>query len=314
MAYLDNSATTKPCQAAVKAINEMLVSNYGNPSSLHGMGVAAMKEVISARQSIANALSCKADEIVFTSGGTEANNLAVFGAANALKRSGNRIVTTAVEHESVLESINELEKQGFEVVRLEPDRYGCISQSDIYNAVNEKTILVSIMHVNNETGAVMPVECIKKAVKAANAPAFVHIDCVQSFGKIAVKPQKLGADLITVTAHKIHGPKGVGALYISQKAQNKFVPRTFGGEQEKKFRPGTESAPLIAGFGAAVNELTDVKENYEKIAELNKFAKEQLFSLGGIVFNSGENALPYIINAAVEGIRSQTLIQYLNSE
>lgn len=311
MAYLDNSATTKPCKAAVEAINKMLCECYGNPSSLHSMGVEAMKQVILARQAIADELSCEKDEIFFTSGGTEANNLAVFGAAEAGKRKGNRIVTTAIEHESVLQAVDELEKQGFEVIRIMPDSFGNISAQQIFDAVNDKTILVSIMYVNNEVGSILPVEAIKKAVKAKNAPALIHIDCVQAFGKIRVKPSKLGADLLTVTAHKIHGAKGTGALYVRKGVH--IIPRAFGGEQEKKLRPGTECAPLIAGFGAAVKELSDIKKSREHVNELNSFARQELSKLGGITINSSENALEYILNITVEGIRSQTLIQFLSA-
>ena len=185
-AYLDNSATTKPCPQAVEAINRMLTQNFANPSSLHGPGIEAAKEIIAARQALANALSCEKEEIFFTSGATEANNLALFGAAEAGRRRGNRIVISAIEHESVLQAADELEKEGFEVVRLMPDEFGCISAGDMAEAINEKTILVSIMYINNEVGSIMPVEKIKKIVQMKNAPALVHIDCVQAFGKVPV--------------------------------------------------------------------------------------------------------------------------------
>lgn len=312
-AYLDNSATTKPCPQAVEAINRMLTQNFANPSSLHGPGIEAAKEIIAARQAIANALSCEKEEIFFTSGATEANNLALFGAAEAGRRRGNRIVISAIEHESVLQAADELEKQGFEVVRLMPDEFGCISASEIANAVNDKTILVSIMYINNEVGSIMPVEKIKKIVQMKNAPALVHIDCVQAFGKVPVCPKKLGADLLSVTAHKIHGPKGCGALYIKKGVR--IVPRVFGGEQEKKIRPGTEAAPLIAGFGAAVNALPDIKKQSAEIAALNAYAKSKLLEIPGIKFNSGENASPYILNVYIPTfMRSQTVVQELSAE
>ena len=188
MAYLDNSATTKPDKAVADKIYEMLTVNFGNPSSFHKEGLNANLELRAAREKIANALSCESEEIYFTSGGTEANNLAILGAAEAGKRKGKRIVTTAIEHESVLQSVDELEKQGFEVIRLMPDKQGRITEQQVFDAVNSDTILVSMMYVNNEVGSIMPVKSIKKAVKRANAPALIHIDCVQAFGKLEVKP------------------------------------------------------------------------------------------------------------------------------
>lgn len=315
-AYLDNSATTKPCEECINAVTNMLENNWGNPSSLHNLGIDAMKEVILARDEIAQSLGANREEIVFTSGGTEANNLALFGAVKARKRLGNRIVTTAIEHESVLQSAQELEKQGFEVVYLQPDRDGNISKKQLFDAVNKDTILVSMMYINNEVGTIMPVEAIKRAVKKAESPALIHIDCVQAYGKIPIHAKKLGADLITVSAHKIHGPKGIGTLYVNKDANltNQNFARTFGGEQEKKIRPGTESAPLIAGFGAAVQALTPTAEQKRYIRELNGYAREQLGKINGIQFNNGEDASPYIINIYIPTfMRSQTILQELSS-
>lgn len=311
--YLDNSATTAPCPEAVEAVNLMMTENFGNPSSLHGAGISAMREIISARESIAKALSCEKDEIFFTSGATEANNLAIFGAAYANRRRGNRIVTTAIEHESVMQSIDRLEEEGFEVIRLMPDEHGFISEKELEEAINDKTILVSMMYINNEVGSILPVEKIKKTVTRKNAPALIHIDCVQAFGKIPVRPKKLGADLASVTAHKIHGPKGSGALYI-RKGVN-ISPRTFGGEQEKRIRPGTEASPLIAGFGAAVNALPDLKKQSEYISGLNTYARERLGEIDGLVFNSADNASPFILNIYIPSfMRSQTVIQELSAK
>lgn len=313
MAYLDNSATTKPDKAVADKIYEMLTVNFGNPSSFHKEGLNANLELRVAREKIANALSCESEEVYFTSGGTEANNLAILGAAEAGKRKGKRIVTTAIEHESVLQSVDELEKQGFEVVRLMPDKQGRITEQQVFYAVNSDTILVSMMYVNNEVGSIMPVKSIKKAVKRANAPALIHIDCVQAFGKLEVKPSKLGADLVTVTAHKIHGPKGVGALYV--KNGTRILPRVFGGEQEKKLRPGTEAIPLIAGFGVAADLIPDLKKQSEKIKEINAYAKEGLLSVPGVKINSGNDASDYIINLFVPTfMTSQTVVQHLSSK
>lgn len=313
MAYLDNSATTKPDKAVADKIYEMLTVNFGNPSSFHKEGLNANLELRAAREKIANALSCESEEIYFTSGGTEANNLAILGAAEAGKRKGKRIVTTAIEHESVLQSVDELEKQGFEVIRLMPDKQGRITEHQVFDAVNSDTILVSMMYVNNEVGSIMPVKSIKKAVKRANAPALIHIDCVQAFGKLEVKPSKLGADLVTVTAHKIHGPKGVGALYL--KKGTRILPRVFGGEQEKKLRPGTEAIPLIAGFGVAADLIPDLKKQSEKIKEINAYAKEGLLTVPGVKINSGDDASDYIINLFVPTfMTSQTVVQHLSSK
>lgn len=315
-AYLDNSATTKPSKACVDAINKMLTESWGNPSSLHALGVSSAKEIILARSAVAESLGAEKEEIYFTSGGTEANNLALFGAVKAKKRLGNRIVTTAIEHESVLQSAQELEKQGFEVIYIQPDKYGFISEEQIKEAVNDKTILVSIMYINNEAGSVMPVEKIRRIVTKAGSPALIHIDCVQAYGKIPINVKKLDADLVTVSAHKIHGPKGVGALYVNKAANltNQNFARTFGGEQERKIRPGTEAAPLIAGFAAAVKELDLSKQQKDKIKELNAYAKAGLSEIDGIKFNSSENASPYIINIYVPTfMRSQTILQELSS-
>lgn len=315
-AYLDNSATTKPCEECVNAVAKMMTDCFGNPSSLHDLGISAMKEVILARQAVAESLGVSREEIIFTSGGTEANNLALFGAIKARKRLGNRIVTTAIEHESVLQSAEELEKQGFEVIYLSPDKNGNISDEQVYDAINSDTILVSMMYVNNEVGTIMPIKCIERAIKRASAPALLHIDCVQAYGKMPINAKKLGADLITVTAHKIHGPKGVGALYINKEAnltaQN--FARTFGGEQEKKIRPGTEASPLIAGFGAAVNALPNMAEQKKAIKELNAYARQELGKIDGIIFNNDDTATPYIINIYVPTfMRSQTVLQELSA-
>ncbi len=313
MIYLDNSATTKPEKAVADKIYEMLTDCFGNPSSFHKIGLNANMQVRQARQSIANALSCLPEEIYFTSGGTEANNLAIFGAVAANKRRGKRIVTTAIEHESVLESVNELERRGFEVIRLMPDEYGNITPRQIADAVNSDTILVTMMYINNEVGSVMPVKEIKKIVARCGSPALIHIDCVQAFGKTEVKPSKLGADMITVTAHKIHGPKGVGALYVRK--GTRIVPRQFGGEQERKIRPGTEAAPLIAGFGVAADMISDLKSQNETITELCDYAREQLMQIDGIKINSGNDASPYIINLYIPTfMTSQTVVQHLSSE
>ena len=312
MIYLDNSATTIPEKAVADEIYNMLTANFGNPSSFHKAGLDANAKLRKARQNVANLLGCESEEIYFTSGGTEANNLAILGAAAALGRRGKRIVTTAIEHESVLQTVDELEKQGFEVIRLMPDKEGNISKAQIAEAVNADTILVTMMYVNNEVGTVLPVEFIKKAVQKAGAPALVHIDCVQAFGKIPVRPSKLGADLVSVTAHKIHGAKGVGALYVKKGAR--ILPRQFGGEQEKKLRPGTEAIPLIAGFGKAC-ELCSLDSTAQHMAQINAYARQKLLEIEGVTLNSPDSASDYIINFYVPVfMTSQTVVQHLSSK
>ena len=315
-AYLDNSATTKPCKECADAVTDMLLNNWGNPSSLHNLGINAMKVIIAARSVIADSLGVGREEIIFTSGGTEANNLAIFGAVKARKRLGKRIVTTAIEHESVLQSAQELERQGFEVIYLKPEKKGNITRAQLFDAVNEDTILVSMMYINNEVGTVMPVDALKRAVKKANSPALIHIDCVQAYGKVNINAKKLGADLITVSAHKIHGPKGIGALYINKEANltDQNFAQSFGGEQEKRIRPGTESSPLIAGFSAAVKAFPLMNEQKKLINELNTYARKKLSDIDGLSFNNDESASPYIINLYIPTfMRSQTILQELSS-
>lgn len=316
MAYLDNSATTMPCEECVQAVNNMLKNNWGNPSSLHNLGINAMKEIILSRLAVAESLGADKDEIIFTSGATEANNLAVFGAVKAKKRLGKRIVTTAIEHESVLQSAQELERQGFDVVYLKPNSKGVITAQQVFDAVNKDTILVTMMYINNEVGTVMPVESIKKAVKKAGSPALIHIDCVQAYGKVSINAKKLGADLISVSAHKVHGPKGVGALYVSKSAnlKDQNFATTFGGEQEKRLRPGTEPSPLIAGFAEAVRAFKNAGSQAQAIKSLNLYARQRLAELDGVVFNNDESSSPYIINMYVPTfMRSQTILQELSA-
>ena len=309
--YLDNSATTIVCDKAAQKVMELLTIKYGNPSSLHSKGLEAENELTLARQKIADMLGTEKNNIIFTSGGTEANNLAILGSAKAHSRKGKHIITTSIEHSSVMESMEQLEKIGFEVEYLKPDAQGCISPEQILNAIRPDTILVSMMYVNNELGSILPVESIKRYLKIKKSNALIHIDAVQAFGKIPVKVSKLKADLITITAHKVHGPKGVGALYIGKDIR--ILPRAFGGEQEKKLRPGTQASSLIAGFGCAVDELCDMEDKYELIKTLRDKCLSKLSEMPLVKINSGENALPYIINFSVEGIRSETMLHYLAS-
>lgn len=308
-AYLDNSATTKVCEKAKINMISALENCWGNPSSLHEKGIEAEALLTKARETVAKALSCAKEEIIFTSGGTEGNNLAILGAAHANKRKGNRVITTAIEHPSVQKSFDRLEKEGFEVIRIGTDKKGRLDMDALAQAVNEKTILVSVMAVNNEVGTVEPVTEIASIIKRNNSPALFHIDAVQAFGKIPLNVKKIGADLMTVSSHKIHGPKGVGALFI--KKGTKLIPNALGGSQEKEVRPGTEPMPAIAGFMGAIEELT-VSSSYENLTCLRDYLTEELRKRDGIEINSPEDALPYIINISLPGYRSETLLNFLS--
>ena len=310
MVYFDNSSTTAPSKKCIAAVLNSLDNNWGNPSSLHKLGISAEKDLSSAREEIARRLSCDEKEIIFTSGGTEANNLAVFGSVETLKRRGTRIVTTEIEHHSVTECFDKLEKQGFEVIRIKPDKFGRISYEDIYSAIDEKTIFVSIMLVNNEVGSILPINAARDAIRDKKAPAYLHTDAVQAFGKIPVDDKDLDVDLLTVSAHKIHGPKGVGALYKSAKCR--IQPTSRGGLQEKGLRGGTEAASLICGMGAAASEID--LSNYEKVKELNQYLREQLKKIDGGVINSDDDAIPYILNFSLLGYRSETLLHFFESK
>ena len=306
--YLDNSATTIVYKEVAQKVTEIMTVNYGNPSSLHSKGMEAEDELIKARHIIAKSLGAEDNEIYFTSGGTEANNLAILGTVNALKRRGNKIVTTAIEHSSVYETMKNLESQGFQVVYIEPDKEGNISIEDFKAEIDSNTILVSLMAVNNEIGSILPFDKVSKIIKENHSPALLHCDCVQAYCKIPLKPKKIGVDLATISGHKIHAPKGVGALYIKEGVR--IIPQHFGGEQESKIRPGTEALPLIGGFGKAV-AMADIQKNYEYITQLNNYARENLRAIDEVVINSPKDALPYIINISVQGIRSETMLHYL---
>ena len=310
--YLDNSATTKVCREAADAMMKMLTENYGNPSSLHSKGVEASKALENARQNLADALSCSKDEIFFTTSGTTANNTAIFGAVNANRRKGNRIITTSLEHPSVGECMKRLEEQGFEVIRLRPDMHGAFSPMELMNAINNKTILVSIMAVNNEIGTINPINQIKTALKRASSDALIHVDAVQAFGKTPLNPSKAGIDLLTVSSHKIHGPKGAGALYIRKGV--KIQPHVLGGGQEKGIFSGTEAIPAIVGFGAAVKALPNITQELADIKSVRDHFVREVTKIGGVHINSPENALPYIINLSVLGVPSQTIVNSLSEQ
>ena len=307
--YLDNCATTVVCDQSVEKIVNMLSVNYGNPSSLHSKGLQAELEIRNAKDVISNYIGCRNDEIFFTSGGTESNNLAVIGAARANAKTKKKIITTSIEHSSVIEACKYLETQGFCVEYINPDETGYICEEKIYNAVDENVSLVSIMMVNNEVGTIQDVSNIKKILRRKRLSPILHVDAVQAFGKIPVKVKKLDADLGTMSAHKIHGPKGVGAIYIKKGVR--IVPLLYGGEQQSKIRPGTESAPLIAGFSAAINALPNMEDEYNYIKSLRDHLVCELLKMEGITINSPASSLAYIVNFSVDSIKSETLLHKL---
>lgn len=308
--YFDNAATTELCDAAKSAMTEAL-GLFGNPSSFHKAGQACADMLESARADIASFIKAQESELYFTSGGTESDNLAIIGAAESLKRRGNRIVTTAFEHSAVLGAAKELENRGFEVICLPPDESGTVNAEQFRQAINDKTILVSCMSANNETGAVLPIDTLKPLITAANSPALLHVDATQSFGKYPIYPKKLGIDLMTFSSHKIHGPKGVGALYKTKSAR--ILPIIHGGEQQNGLRPGTEPTVLIAGFAAAVRDIGDMAENERKVRELRDYIADGLMKLDGAVMNSPQNSSAYVLNASLPGFKSETLLHYLDS-
>lgn len=310
--YLDNSATTKPSSSCIKEVNIGLCENWGNPSSLHIMGMNAEDAVNGVRSKVANMLRCSEGEIYFTSCGTESNNTALFSAAYKGRKRGKKIVTTAIEHPSVLEPLKILEDEGFNVVRLKPDLSGKIREEDIASAIDKDTILVSIMLCNNETGAIMPVTAARNAIKMSGSPALLHCDAVQAFGKMEIDVAKLGVDMLTFSGHKIHGPKGIGGLYIKKGVAVK--PYISGGGQEKNMRSGTESVPLIMGLGGAIDDLGNINDNLKKVKELNIKARELLSNTNLVEFNSDEETLAFILNISVPGYRSETLLHFLESK
>ena len=307
--YLDNSATTAVFESAARKAFEMMTEKYGNPSSLHSKGLEAEHELSAARKTIAGILSAQPEEIIFTSGGTEGNNTAVLGAAHALKRRGNRIVTTAIEHSSVMESMQQLEKEGFEVVYLSPDSCGKVKTEDICRAITKDTILVSIMAVNNEIGSIQPLGSVRRAIDAVSSPALFHSDAVQAFMKMPLVPKRYGIDLMTVSGHKIHAPKGVGALYVRKGVR--ILPLHFGGLQERKIRPGTESVPLICAMGVAAAEMKENSGREKIVRSLNEYCRKRLSEIEGLIFNSDKECLPYIINCSIPGLRSETVLHFL---
>lgn len=311
--YLDNAATTRPCAEAVEAAVEAMTVNYGNPSSLHKAGLEAQLLVDKARKIIAGSIGADPSCVYFTSGATESNNLALRGAAGAYGRRKKKIVISAVEHASVDETASALEAQGFEVVRVSPREDGRLYAADFLNACDENTFLISMMLVNNETGYILPVKETFTAVKRKYPDIITHCDCVQGYMKLPVKVNAMCADMISLSAHKIHGVKGVGAIYIKKGVR--VVPIVTGGKQEKGIRSGTESVPLIAAFGAAAEKLLPtIGERYERVGALKKYLLDRLSGIDGTAVNSSEDGSPYVVNISAEGRRSEIMLHFLESK
>lgn len=311
--YLDNSATTKPYPEVTKKIINALTEVYGNPSSLHRLGQESRQELELARQIIADTLVVEPKELYFTSGGTESDNLAIRGACLANSQLGNKIVTTVAEHPAVIKTIRDLKRQGWEANYISAPN-GELNLEELENAIDEKTVLVSAMLVNNETGAIFPIEKIKQMIKHKRSAALLHCDAVQGYGKIPFTAESLGADLITISAHKIHGPKGIGALYV--KNGTNMFSLNLGGGQERGLRSGTESIPLIAGFGEAARiTFANMARDVLHMKELRDYCIDAIVErIPQAVMNSNKFGSPHIVNFSLPGFPNRQVLEFLNSK
>lgn len=305
--YLDNGATTAICPEAIQAALHIMTDVYGNPSSLHQMGIESERELTAATQAVAEWMGVDRSEIIFTSGGTEANNLAIFGAAQARKRRGRHIVTSSIEHPSVARAIDRLEEEGFEITRIAPDQSGSVSPDAVVKACRPDTVLISIMSVNNETGAVFPFDKTVPLLRKAAPQAFLHTDAVAAAGKQRI--YRPSADAVTVSGHKLHAPKGIGLLYLRKGVR--ILPQLLGGGQSNGLRSGTEPLPGIAALAAAVRALPDVSVQQALYEKLRKRIVDQL-SPEGVRFFLPEGGAPYVLNLSVPGCRSEVLVRFLS--
>lgn len=305
MIYLDNSATTRPYEAVIKTLDHLMREEYGNPSSLHRMGLNSEKAVRKARQQIARCLEATDKQVIFTSGGTESDNLAIFGAVNARSRMGKHLITSVIEHPAVLEACRKLESQGYLVDYMPVDQNGMVRPADVDAAMTDQTLLISLMHVNNEIGSIQPIG----EIAALKKTAWLHLDCVQSFGKLPLSADR--ADLISISGHKIHGPKGIGALYAAKNIR--LLPQMVGGGQEFGYRSGTENVPAIAGFGLAAqmaDETMVARQTY--VAGLKaRLSAGILDAIPDLIVNSPEHSSPYILNISFLGTRGEVLLHQL---
>ena len=314
-AYLDNSATTPVSQGVKEIVIKTMMEDYGNPSSMHMKGVEAERYLRQAKEILAKILKVNEKEILFTSGGTESNNLALIGIANANHRAGKHIITTSVEHASVLNTVKYLEEQGFEVTWLPVDEHGHIRLEDLEAALREDTILVSMMYVNNEIGALEPVEEAAKLIHQKNPKTIFHVDAIQAFGKYRIYPKRQGIDALSVSGHKIHGPKGTGFLYVSEKV--KIKPIIFGGGQQKGMRSGTDNVPGIAGLAEAAKECYEnLDEKIDRLYALKERFVKQIEELDDVKVNgrTGRDSAPHIVSVSFRDVRSEVLLHALEEK
>lgn len=310
MIYLDNSATTKPCPEAVQAVNEAMTTMWANPSALYNFGIDAAKALRNARTKVAQAMGAETDRVFFTSGGTEADNWAISGTIARMGKRGKHIITTAMEHHAILHPMEKLEAQGYEVTYLQPDKLGNITAEQLKNALRKDTIFVSVMMVNNETGAVLPIAQMAKLTHKLCPDAIFHTDAVQGFLKVPFAAKTLGADLISVSSHKIHGPKGCGALYISPRLKS-FPALLNGGGQENGYRSGTEATPAIFGFAAACAAVSATfREDIAKEKALLNGCIEKLSGMDGVAVNGAHDA-PHVLSVSIPGVPTQNSINIL---
>ncbi|TCL59516.1 cysteine desulfurase [Kineothrix alysoides] len=310
--YLDNSATTRCFDDVAALMTQAMCRDYGNPSSLHLKGVQAETYIRYAKETIAKALKVNEKEIYFTSGGTESDNIALIGSALANHRAGRRLITTEIEHPGIMQAMKHLEEQGFHVTYLPVDQNGVISLEDLRRALTKDTILVSIMHTNNEIGALQPIEEAGALIKKVNPNALFHVDAVQGFGKFRIYPKKMNIDMLSASGHKIHGPKGVGFLYIQENI--KIKPIIFGGGQQSGIRSGTENVPGIAGLGKAVEMIyTDLEAEVNKLYGLKQLFTDGVTKLDNVTVNglTGRDSAPHVVSVSVRGIRSEVLLHAL---
>ena len=310
MIYLDNSATTAVCKPAADKAYAVMTEQFGNPSSLHSLGIQAEAELTEARRILAERIGATEAEIVFTSGGTEANNLAILGAARARKRRGLHIIRSAIEHPSVSAAFDRLAEEGFEVTVIPPQADGSVASDDVVAACRPDTVLVSVMLVNNETGALFPMEKAAPRIRKKSPLAAIHTDAVQAFGKLPIQVGRLGVDLLSFSGHKLYAPKGIGGLYC-RKGTRLLSPAALGGGQEKGIRSGTENVPAAAAFGAAVASLPPIAESQAHFAALKERLVEGIQTLPDTRLHLPQNGVPYIVNFSLMGLRSETLIHFL---
>ena len=313
--YLDNSATTRVLPEVAQLMTKIMTEEYGNPSSMHFKGMQAENYIKHAKEQIARVLKVNEKEILFTSGGTESDNMALVGCAMANKRAGMHLITTKIEHPAILQTMKYLEEQGFEITYLPVDEYGRVRPEDLRNSMRRDTILVSIMHTNNEIGAVQPIPELGMLIKRINPRTLFHVDAVQGFGKYRIWPRKMNIDLMSVSGHKIHGPKGVGFLYIGEKV--KIHPIIWGGGQQKGMRAGTENVPGVAGIGLATEKMyAHFNEDVDRIYQLREAFVEGLSKLEQVKVNglSGRDTAPHIVSASIRGVRSEVLLHALEDK